>query len=143
MAVVIDDRLLLDVLAGHGPTMIGSEVSSGGVFTTSAWYYRLGQAVFAGSDSGALSGRLALLGEPTGGRVRAALANLPPSIGLLHPRVVVPVMFTLRVRRQLNWLAAEALAVALVVPARLLLTTEAPALHVAAEDTGVDYELLP
>lgn len=142
MAVVIDDRLLLDVLAGYAPTAVGSEVSNGGVFTTSAWYYRLGRAVFAGSDPGALSGRLEVFGEPTAGRVRAALANLPASVGLLHPRVVVPVMFTLRARRQLNWLGAEALAVALVVPARLILTTEAPALRAAAEDTRVDYELL-
>ena len=142
MAVVIDDRLLLDVLAGNAPTAVSSEVSDGGVFTTSAWYYRLGRAIFAGSDSGALSGRLALLGEPTSGRVRSALADLPANIGLLHPRVVVPVMFTIRARRPLNWLGAEALAVALVIPARLLLTTEAPALRAAAENTGVDYELL-
>jgi hypothetical protein len=117
-------------------------VSDGGVFTTSAWYYRLGRAAFANSDACALSGRLERFGEPTRGRVRAALADLPASIGLLHPRVVVPVMFTLRVRRQLNWLGAEAMAVALVVPARLLPTTEAPALRAAAEDTGVDYQLL-
>ena len=36
--------------------MIGSELSSGGLSTTSAWYYRLGRAAFAGLDSGALWG---------------------------------------------------------------------------------------
>jgi hypothetical protein len=142
VAVVTDDRLLLVLLAGYAPTAVVSEVSGGGVFTTSAWYYRLGGAVFARSDSDALSGRLEPFGEPTGERMRAALADLPASIGLLHPRVVASVMIALRVRRQLNWLGAEALAVALVVPARLLLTTEAPALHAAAEGTGVDYQLL-
>jgi hypothetical protein len=142
VAVVIDDRLLLDLLAGHPPTVVASELSSGGVLTTSSWYYRLGRAVFGGPGSGSLSGRLGSLDTATAGRVRSALTDLPASIGLLHPRVVVPVMFALRVRRQLNWLGAEALAVALVIPARLLVTTEAPVLRAAAEDTGIEYELL-
>ncbi|MGH9128118.1 MAG: hypothetical protein ACRDY2_03925 [Acidimicrobiales bacterium] len=53
-----------------------------------------------------------------------------------------PVMFTLRVRRQLNALGAEALAVALLLPARLIVTTEVPVLHAAAEETGVGYQVL-
>jgi hypothetical protein len=143
MAVVIDDRLLLDLLAGHQPEAIASELSSGGVFTTSSWYYRLGRATFDDSGAGALSGRLASFGQPTTQRVRAALVELPESIGLLHPRLVVPVMFTLRrrVHRQLNLLGAEALAVALLVPARLFLTTASPLLRAAAHDTGIDYQL--
>ncbi len=48
-------------------------------------------------------------------KVREALAHLPSDVGLLHPRAVVPVMFTLRVRRPLNLLGAEALAVALLL----------------------------
>jgi hypothetical protein len=36
MAVVIDDRLLLDVLAGQAPDEITAELVGGGVFTTSA-----------------------------------------------------------------------------------------------------------
>lgn len=58
------------------------------------------------------------------------------------PRVVVPVMFTLRVRRQLKVLAAEALAVALLLPARLLVTTDAPLLRSATHETGIDYQVL-
>ncbi len=139
MAVVIDDRLLLDVLAGQPPNEVTTEVGGGGVFTTSSWYYRLGRAVFGGSGSGALSGRLAPLDAE---RVRAELVELPPSVGLLHPRVVVPVMFTLRARRQLNVLAAEALAVALLLPARLLVTTDAPLLRSAAEEAGIGYQVL-
>lgn len=78
----------------------------GGVFTTGARPYRLGRAV-VGSISGALSGRLATVGPLAvgplaAGTVRAALADLPASVALLHPRVVVPVMFTLGVRRQRN-----------------------------------------
>lgn len=56
MAVVIDDRLLLDVLAGQPPSELTADLGGGGVFITSAWYYRLGRAVFGGSGSGALSG---------------------------------------------------------------------------------------
>jgi len=142
MAVVIDDRLLLDVLAGQAPDEITAELVGGGVFTTSAWYYRLGRAVLGGSGSGALSGRFASLDRDVARRVRAQLGDLPSNVGLLHPRVVVPVMFTLRVRRQLNFLAAEALVVALLLPARLLVTTDSPLLRSAADETGVDYHVL-
>ena len=142
MAVVIDDRLLLDVLAGQAPGELTAELGGGGVFVTSAWYYRLGRAVFGSSGAGVLSGRLAALDRDVTERVRAELGDLPSNVGLLHPRVVVPLMFTLRVRRQLNVLAAEALAVALLLPARLLVTTDSPLLRSAAEETGIDYQVL-
>jgi len=63
VGVVIDDRLLLDVLVGATPPIIDEEFARGGVYTTSCWYYRLGRAVNAGSGTGSLSGRrLAALG---------------------------------------------------------------------------------
>ena len=68
--------------------------------------------------------------------------ELPDDVGLLHPRVVVPVMFALRVRRQLNLQSAEALAVALLVGGRLSVTTDAPLLRSGAHDLGVEYEVL-
>lgn len=43
MTVVVDDRPLLDVLADRAPEPIAAELTSGGVFTTSSWYYRLGR----------------------------------------------------------------------------------------------------
>lgn len=98
MAVVIDDRLLLDVLAGHAPSQVQAHLETGGAFTTSSWYYRLGRAAYAGSGVGALSGPLASLNAEVGQRVLDALQDLPENIGLLHPRVTVPVMFALRVR---------------------------------------------
>lgn len=81
MAVVIDDRLRLDVLAGQPPGEVTAELGSGGVSITSAWHYRLGRAVFGGSSSGALSGRLASLGGDLAERVRAQLVELPPNVG--------------------------------------------------------------
>ncbi len=141
MAVVIDDRLLLDVLAGRAPAIVSTELRSGGVFTTSAWYYRLGRAAFSGSGEGALSGPLTSLGVDVRQRVLAALQELPDTVGLLHARLVVPVMLALRVRRQLNVLNAEALAVATLVDGRLLVTTDAPVLRAGAEELGVVYDL--
>lgn len=143
MPVVIDDRLQLDVLAGTATEPVAAELDGGGVLTTSAWYYRLGRAAFNGSDSGALSGRLAALSPAIRARVSNALVELPATIGVLHPRVVVPVMFTLRARRPLNVLGAEALAVALLVPADLLVTTDAPLLRAAAQEAAITYRVLP
>lgn len=143
MAVVIDDRLLLDVLARRVAAPVASELASGGVFTTSSWYYRLGRAAFGGSGAGMLSSRLASFEAPVRDRVLAALQELPDDVGSLHPRVVVPVMFALRVRRQLNVLSADALAVALLVRGRLLVTTDASLLRSSAEELGISYDVLP
>lgn len=63
------------------------------------------------------------------------MGDLPSNVGLLHPRVVVPVMFTLRAGRQLSVLAAEALAEALLLPARLLVTTDTPLQYCARPPT--------
>jgi hypothetical protein len=118
MAVVIDDRLLLEVLARAAPAAVTDELSDGAVFTTSCWYWRLGRAVTVGSGTGSLSGRLAALAAEDQDRVLWALQELPDRIGLLTSRTVVPVMLALRVRRPLNMLNAEALAVALLAQPR-------------------------
>jgi hypothetical protein len=70
------------------------------------------------------------------------LQDLPDDVGLLHPRVVVPVMFALRVRRQLNVLSADALAVALLVGGGVVVTTDAPMLAAGASELGVAYEVV-
>jgi hypothetical protein len=92
MPAVIDDRLLLDVLAGRPPAAVANEFAGNGVLTTSLWYYRLGRAVFSGSGQGVLSGRLGSYDPTTIDRVRTGLVRLPPGVGLLHPRIVVPTM---------------------------------------------------
>jgi hypothetical protein len=118
------------------------QLGSGEVFTTSSWYYRLGRAAFSGSGSGALSGPLASIDRDVRQRVLSELRDLPEDVGLLHPRVVVPVMFALRLRRPLNVLTVEALAAALLVGGGLLVTTEAPFLLAGASELGVSYEVL-
>lgn len=141
MAVVIDDRLLLEVLSGGAPGS-AAQLAEGGVFTTSCWYWRLGRAVTAGSGTGSLSGRLASLAADDRDRVLWALQDLPEQVSLLTSRTVVPVMLALRLRRPLNMLNAEALAVALLAEASVLVTTDAPLLRAGADELGVPYELI-
>jgi len=74
--------------------------------------------------------------------VTDALTDLPDWIGILSPRVTVPVMLALGVRRQPNLLSAEALAVALLVDGSILVTTDAPLIRSGAEDIGLGYRLL-
>jgi hypothetical protein len=142
VAAVIDDRLLLDVLAGATPRVLADDVRRGEVYTTSCWYWRLGRAVTAGSGSGSLSGRLAALGADDRDRVLWSLRELPDEIGLLTSRTVVPVMLALRVRRALNMINAEALAVALLTGGTVMVTTDAPLLRSGADDLGVSYRLI-
>lgn len=142
MAAVIDDRLLLDVLAGATPRVLADDLRRGEVYTTSCWYWRLGRAVTAGSGSGSLSSRLAALGADDRERVLWSLRELPDEIGLLTSRTVVPVMLALRVRRALNMINAEALAVALLTGGTAMVTTDAPLLRSGADDLGVSYRLI-
>ena len=142
MSVVIDDLLLLRCLAGQPPEAIAGDLTQGGVFTTTYWYFRLGRAVVSGSGTGALSGQMAQLDPETREQVRARLDVLPPNIGLLPPRQAVPLMFTLRVQRQPNILVAEALAVALAVRGRLAVATETPLLRSGAADLRLEYGLV-
>jgi hypothetical protein len=141
VATVIDDRLLLDVIAGTVDPATAAVVGED-VLTTGSWYYRLGRALSAGSGTGTLSGRLQSLDPSHRDRATAALRDLPAEIGLLHPRVVVPVMFSLRVRRPLNVLNADALATALLADATIAVSTDAPLLREAAADLGIGYSLL-
>ena len=141
MAIVIDDQLLLDVLAGQANDRVESELARGGVYTTGCWYFRLSRATSTGSGSGELSGRMAELSTEKQRRARVALVDLPPEIGLLSLRLLVPVMQELRVRRSLNLLNAEALAAAVFLDAELLVSVDAPLLRSGAEDVAAGYRV--
>jgi hypothetical protein len=91
MAVVIDDRLLLDVMIGAAPSAVTDELADGSVFTTSCWYWRLGRAITAGTGTGSLSSRLTALATEDRDRVLWSLQELPEEIALLTSRTVVPV----------------------------------------------------
>lgn len=141
MAIVIDDHLLFDVLAGRTTEALQDEARRGGLFTTGTWYYRLARAIGAGPGTGRLSRRLELLTAPEARRITAALDELPAEVGLLSLRVVVPVMQALRVRQTLNMLSAEALAAAVILEASLLVSVDSPLLRAGAADLAVGYRV--
>lgn len=115
--VVVDDGVLLDVLAGNAQADIRRAVEAGELFTTGCWYYRLSRAVHSEPMTGALSRRLAAFSVERRLQVVTALNVLPPEIGLLGLlglRTLVPIMRALKVTRPVNMLTAEALAAALL-----------------------------
>ena len=71
-------------------------------------------------------------------RVRVSLETLPPSIGLLTLRRLVPVMAALP--GQLNLLTAEAVAAAIVLDAPIAVTTDSDLLNRTATQVGVTVE---
>jgi hypothetical protein len=71
-----------------------------------------------------------------------SLDQLPDRIGLLGWRRLVPVMSVLDIGRTLDLLAAEALAVGLVVGADIGVTTDAPLVREGAATLGLGYRVI-
>lgn len=139
MAIVVDDHLLLDLLADDPAEWLRAESAHSAVYTTAAWYYRLANAAHRGTGDGALSRKLATLPET----FRAErIDNLTDRIGLIGPRVLVPVMAALVTRRRPNGLMAEALAVALITNSTIVVSTDSELLRDCAADLGIGYRLL-
>lgn len=124
--LLIDDALLLRVIAQTaGPDLL-TAASRGEVFTTGTWYYRLARATRQAEWTGALSSTLVTMPSVTRLQVVTALESLPEEIGLLEFRVLVPTMAAFRLGTPLNLLAAEALAAAVLLDAEILVATDAP-----------------
>jgi hypothetical protein len=130
--LVIDDALLLRVLAGLAEGEISDAVARSDVFTTGSWYYRLARAIHSPALAGALSRPFASFSAERRTRVLASLDRLPPEIGLISLRDLVPVMRALDVGRHLNLLTAEALAAAQVLDAGIRSTSDSPMLREGA-----------
>jgi hypothetical protein len=140
--IVVDDALLLAVVAEQPAEWAApfvSAASRGEVFTTGSWYWRLTRAL-ARPGQGALTRALGGLSEAEQRRVGDALEELPPEIGLLSLRRLVPVMATLA--GQLNLLTAEAVAAAVLLDASIVVTTESSLLHGAATSAGVEVTVV-
>lgn len=135
--LVVDDSLLLLVLAGVGGTQITEAVLAIEVFTTGSWYWRLARAIRDPRSTGALTRAFAALEAPEQDAVRSALGELPGNIGLIGARDLVPVMTSLHTPRRLNLLAAEALATAILLDATIAVTTESDLLSEACSALGV------
>lgn len=139
MAIVIDDHHLIDVLADTTTGWLRDQVEQSVVYTTSFWYYRVASAAYRGPGTGTLSRRLARFPESLR---RERIDSLPDWVGLLGPRLVVPVMATIATRRQPNALTAEALAVAVITDGSLVVSTDSPLLRSGAGDLGIEYRIL-
>jgi hypothetical protein len=140
--VLVDDALLLALIAERNEPSIApylAQVAAGEVFTTGSWFWRLARAL-NGPPRGVLSRQLGSLGEDERQRVGIALADLPPEIGLLSLRRLVPVMSALG--GQLNLLTAEAIAAAVVLESEIAVTTESPLLSQAAAAAGVTVRVV-
>jgi len=136
--LVVDDAVLLGVLAEAAIEDIQAQADRGEVFTTGSWYWRLGRALHDGASSGALSRPAADLSAAQQARLLAAVQRLPPQIGLLSLRELVPVMSILEVGRRLNLLTAEAIAAALILDATIIVTTESALLAESCTQLGVE-----
>jgi hypothetical protein len=87
-----------------------------------------------------LSRALAASSEDEQRRVYNALDQLPAEIGLLSMRRLVPVMAALP--GQLNLLTAEAVAAAVVLGARLAVSTESRLLTAAASSVDIRIDVV-
>jgi hypothetical protein len=140
--IVVDDLLLLEVLAGVAGPTCQAAFEAGEVFTTGSWYWRLANAVRTTRLEGALTRAFNELGSPEQGLVRDHLAELPPSVGLLDYRKLVPVMTAIDLPRPLNMLAADAIATAITVNATILVRTDAPLVRSAAQALDLEYDVV-
>ena len=142
MALVVDDHLLLDLLTETHPAWLADELQRHTVYTTGSWFYRVALAMRRGTGSGTLSSRLTDLDPADQRRLLDKIGELPEWIGLIGPRVLVPVMADLAVHRQPNLLTAEALAAALVTEATICVSVDSPLLRSGAADLEIGYRLV-
>ena len=141
MTLLVDDQVLSLVLRGDPPAAL---VDTGdAIFTTGYWYVRLCQAVLGVVDRpGVLSSPFIAL--PPEGRdlALAAILELPDDVGLLSLRELAPVIARLRARHQLNILGMEALAAAVQLDARVVLSVNSPRLEDALLVEGCMFEVV-
>ncbi len=142
MVLVVDDALLLTVLAGNATSELRNAMRQGELFTTGSWYYRLARAAHDRTFIGALSSAISALPPDRQEGVQTALEALPPEVGLLGMRRLVPVMRRIDVGRRLNFLTAEAVATAVVLHGALRVTTESRLLSEACRVLGIDHQVV-
>ncbi len=88
---VIDDALLLDVLANTAAPQLAEARRHGEMGTTGSWYWRAARAALGGGH-GALSRRIEALPPVAQDAVQAGIDDLPPEIVLISLRRLAPIM---------------------------------------------------
>jgi hypothetical protein len=104
---VIDDATLFAVLTRQAADGLLADAEAGEVLTTSSWYYRLHRALHDPMSGGSLSSMAYVLPPAARDALFTTLDDLPREIIVLGPRLVVPVVAALRLRRRVNYLTAE------------------------------------
>ena len=140
--IVIDDALLLVVLAGTASDELAEALVDGQAATTGSWYWRLGRALHDPASEGALSRAFDELPEQRQAAVVIAVGRLPTEIAAPSLRRLVPVMTALDVGRRLNLLTAEAVATAIVLDASIAVTTQSPLMSQACDGLGIELRVL-
>lgn len=140
--IVIDDRLLLGVVAESTSPIVRPYLDAheqGQLFTTGSWYWRLARAL-GDPGQGALSRTWMGMEETEQRRASVAMDRLPPRLGLLSLRRLVPVMAALP--GHWNLLTAEAVATAIVVEGTISVTTHSELLARAAAIAGIEVDVV-
>jgi len=140
--IVVDDATLLAILTRRAAADLAAATQAGDVLTTGSWYYRLHRALHDPTLAGSLTTMVAKLPPAAKDALLVTLDDLPGEIVVPGPRVLVPLMGALRLRRRVNHLTAEALAAAMVSRASIRVTAEAPLLREACDELGIRLDLL-
>jgi hypothetical protein len=141
--LVVDDALLFAVLAETAPDDLQTAVDQRELFTTGSWYWRLSRALHDPETAGALSRGMNSLTVDQQARVTDSVQRLPPQVGLLSLRELVPVMAALQVERRLNLLTAEAVAAAIVLDASIVVTTQSALLTDTCTRLDIPVRIVP
>jgi hypothetical protein len=143
VSTVVDDAILLAILTKRAAPHLLAAAGMGEILTTGSWYYRLHRAIHDEGSTGSLSRAAADLSSAAQAELHELLDDLPPDIVVPGPRLLVPVMGSLRLQRRVNYLTAEALATAIIAGANIRTSTEAPLLSAACAELGISLELRP
>ncbi len=134
--IIVDDQLLLSILAGQESDSLFS-ARSNGVATTLCWFYRLSRAIASGSSTGVLSRQFSALSTAHQADVISLVDELPEDIITLDSRTVVPVMSALSSVASANVLTTEAVATALVLDAEIAVSVQSELLQRTSEAAQV------
>lgn len=140
--IVVDDHLLLDILAGVPSTEADEHLGNQSIATTLSWFYRLGRALDSSRSQGSLSRRFDKLDPDRRVMLRESMIRLPANIHLVETRSLVPVMIAISNTTRANLLTADALATALTFDASIAVTTNSPLLLEAALTVHVEVRVI-
>jgi hypothetical protein len=115
-----------------------------GVYTTNYWYYRLCRALTSGSASGQLSGPVANLEPTLREAIIESVVTLPPGIGTVPLRDLVPLMAEVSRDGPADLLALEAIAASIYLRHPIIGSTANanPRITAAQDRYGYTYQLV-